>query len=392
MPTPRWHQPRRRCQDFVPARLNSRQTRPCIDVRKESRRKNSGVIHGNTVSAAELGAARRPPRPPHRRTPPARRGPRARPARPPSCPAGEVTIARSAAGSPRSARSADEPTNSCVVSVRRPAAGAGRRPRRRRSRASATRNRYAGPEPVSAVTASRWLLADPLDDADGAEDALGPGQVVVGRRRAAGDGRRALADEGRRVGHRPDDGDAPVARRRASMAAIDTPAAIDRMRVAPAATASATAAGTSGGLTAMTAPAHGRDGGGDLDVREQVGELAAPRRQRLGDGDRQRLARPPPAAPRRAPRPCSRPRRSPGRPWRHRATGTRIRSHVPISRIRPRVGDPHGECPGRCASGMSEDRCRRPGHRPAAVRRSGWRSRCAGGPGTSARPWRRACR
>src|SRR5690606_6700329 len=46
-------------------------------------------------------------------------------------------------------------------------------------------------------------FADPRDRADGAEEGLSPGEVVVGGGGAGGDGRRALADEGRGVGHGP---------------------------------------------------------------------------------------------------------------------------------------------------------------------------------------------
>src|SRR5437588_6651142 len=48
-------------------------------------------------------------------------------------------------------------------------------------------------------------FAHALDDADGAEDALGPRQLVLARPGAGGDGRRAGADEGGGVRHGPHD-------------------------------------------------------------------------------------------------------------------------------------------------------------------------------------------
>ena len=60
--------------------------------------------------------------------------------------------------------------------------------------------------------------------------------------------------------------------------------------MAPAATAAATAAGDVLGLDGDDGRGARRDGLGDADVRELLGELAAALRQRLGDGERRRIA------------------------------------------------------------------------------------------------------
>ena len=123
VPTPRWHQPRRRGQDFRPSASQrvSDSTR-ATGVRKESRPKNSGVIHHRVSgpltfsssvsfscrsSALRAATAQRPRRTPlctpqvfeHLTEPSFRRT------------YGDVTISRNAAASPRSASSAEEPTD-----------------------------------------------------------------------------------------------------------------------------------------------------------------------------------------------------------------------------------------------------------------------------------------
>ena len=217
-------------------------------MRKESRPKNSDVIH---ASRAQLDAARAPLPGPPRRRPARRRAPRARRSPAAVVPPGDVTIARSRAGSPRvgeQRRRADEELRGQRLR---------QRPRQTGGTpasisASATRKRYAGPEPVSAVTASRCSsstrttvpTAPRMPSAQARSSS-----VAVGR---AGDRRRPATDERRRVGHRPHDGDAvagcrlqrrPPTRRRRSTGRASAPAAV----------AAATAAGTSPGLTAITA-------------------------------------------------------------------------------------------------------------------------------------------
>ena len=123
-----------------------------------------------------------------------------------------MTIARSASGSPRSASSRAEPTNSCVVSDVASSTGSPT-PTPAAMRDSATRNRYAGPDPLSRGHRVELGLGDAHDEADRAEDGLGPHQVVLAGAASGGDGRGALADEGRRVGHGAHHGDGRIAER-----------------------------------------------------------------------------------------------------------------------------------------------------------------------------------
>ena len=140
---------------------------------------------------------------------PARRGARARGGRRRWCPPGDVTGGPERLGAVVAlGEQAGRRRGGSGGRARRRSAGAGRPAPRRRSGPRRRGRRRRGRSPTGPVTASRLRLGDPDDGADGAEDRLGPGQVVVGGRRAAGDGGGAGADEGRRVRHRPHDGDA----------------------------------------------------------------------------------------------------------------------------------------------------------------------------------------
>ena len=168
-------------------------------------------------------------------------------------PPGDVTIARSAAGSPRSASNLDDPTSNwatirSTVSTRDPGDHTGI------DQGLGGEEHVRRPRPGEPGHGVELVLAEPHDEADAGEDLLRPVEVGVGRVPAGGQRRHARADQRRRVGHRPQHGD-PVADAD-SMAAIVTPAAIDSTRVAPAAAASAATATMSGGFTASTADAH----------------------------------------------------------------------------------------------------------------------------------------
>ena len=287
-----------------PSASQRRQTRRKFGVRKESRPKNQwrnspsaqfcatrrrclhGVGEAPNARALRLehvqaGGGRAPRRGHHR--PQRRRHRRARRAAPPT----RRTAASS--GPPPAARSRPTATPASIS-------------------ASATRKRYAGPDPLSAVTASRSVLVDAVDGADGAEDALGPRQVVVvGRRRR----RRSPTRPGRRG---PACSASPARRRRPSPAAawivaIDTPAAIDSTRVAPAADGGGDGDGHVGRLDGDHRGRARRDRGVDDDAGNCSRQLVAPRRERprrrrASPGRRRRRA-----ARRAAPRPCSRRRR-----------------------------------------------------------------------------------
>jgi len=115
-------------------------------------------------------------------------------------PPGDVTISRRAAASPRSASSADEPTNSWVV--KRVARARGSPASTPASiNASATRKRYV-----------EVTFLETVDGADRDQNVLRPAEIVVGRGLAAGDDRRRLADERGRVRHRPHHRDAAPGR------------------------------------------------------------------------------------------------------------------------------------------------------------------------------------
>ena len=117
--------------------------------------------------------------------------------------------------------------------------------------ASASRNTYAGPGAGEAGDRVELGLGHPHHDPDRAEHALGERELGLARMGAGGDRRGTPADERAGVRHRPHHG---MAGSVASMAAIVTPAAIDRIS-APSASADAdasSAAGTSPGFTATT--------------------------------------------------------------------------------------------------------------------------------------------
>ena len=120
--------------------------------------------------------------------------------------------------------------------------------------ASATRNTYAGPDPVSPVTASSCASLTRTTRPTPANTPSAQSRSA-GWRGTAGEGRDAFAHESRRVRHRAQHRHpSPTA---AWSDAIVTPAAIDSTLVAPAAAASAATATASYGLTAITTERHG---------------------------------------------------------------------------------------------------------------------------------------
>src|SRR3954453_12028277 len=165
-------------------------------------------------------------------------------------PPGDVTMARRATGSPYSSSIAAEPTNSCRTS----ASAMGRvKPASTPAsvNASATRNKYAGPLPMSPVTASSSCsgtrttvpTADRMLSAQSRSSSLAnspPHNAAAPLPSSAG----VLGIE------RTTATLSPQARWRDW---IDTPAAMDNTRRAPAAAAAVAAASASYGLTAITA-------------------------------------------------------------------------------------------------------------------------------------------
>ena len=304
-----------------PARLNGRHSKRRMDLRKESRRKSWARDGPRGPRGAISRRLRRgrfrapdcvaPQRVRHPRTPRGPPDPRAPRSRRPSC-----HLARS----PSRGVKPDRPGRPATRPIRRATATPSTRRGPGRARpscpasisASATKKTYAGPDPVSPVTASNCdsgartvMPTEPrIRSAHSRSSSPAPGPAVIAD--------TPLPTSAGVLGiARTTAADGPAA---AAIVAVVTPAAIDNSRRAPAAAASRATSGTSGGFTASTAPSQAGITVGDEHAGKLIGEDRPPIGERFDDrhvvGGR---TRPTTASPSAARHPCCRHRRPPTR-------------------------------------------------------------------------------
>ena len=149
--------------------------------------------------------------------------------------------------------------------------------------ASATRNKYAGPLPMSPVTASSSVLGDAHDRPDGGEDALGPLEIVVGDRLSAAQRRGTLAEQRRRVGDRTHDGHAVTA---CSLQGVDRHAGSNRQH--PPGTGRSRSGGRGLGVVRLDRDHRclaRRNGCGNGDLGKHLGQRVSSCRSNFDDDD-----------------------------------------------------------------------------------------------------------
>ncbi len=162
--------------------------------------------------------------------------------------------------------------------------------------ASATKKTYAGPDPDSPVTASRWRSGSRTTVPTAAEDALGPVEVGRGGRAPAGHGGHAGADERRACWASPGPPRCPAARAASSRPVRHAGHDREHPAMSPRGSAGQHRSAASG-LTARTAPSAAT---GPVDAETGDGPANPSRWAGVGVGDRQFADRRPPGTQRPA--------------------------------------------------------------------------------------------